>query len=459
MTAAAKKLAVAGTENFDRAAAEESRARFVGEKSGASFVGGQIVASRVRQSDPAVSADEFDVVIVGAGLAGLQCARLLSRAGRRVLLVDQKRALDEAVHTTGIFVRRTLEDFRLPEDCLGPAVRHVTLYSPARRPLELASEHDEFRVGRMGRLYRRLLSECRASGVVWSPETRYLGSEAVTEASATKRAGAKDLESREAAHSLVRLERGGRVFAVRARFVVGADGARSRVARDLGLDENREWIVGVEDVYAGARAGGPPRFHCFLDPRVAPGYLAWVVTDGEETHVGVGGYAARFDPARALETFRAGLGGIIDLGGARRVERRGGRIPVGGVLRRIACARGLLVGDAAGAVSPLTAGGLDPCLRLSTLAAHVADDYLSTGDPATLAPYSGRAFRARFASRLWMRRLLGGINTPLVAEAACAALRLPPFHLLARHVFFGRGSFPDVRDEQARLLTREAPAR
>jgi len=399
------------------------------------------------------------VVIVGAGLAGLQCARLLGRAGRRVLLADRKRALDEAVHTTGIFVRRTLEDFCLPEDCLGPAVRHVTLYSPGRRKLGLTSPHDEFRVGRMGRLYRRLLSECRASSVVWSPETRYLGNEGMTEASATKSTGAKGSESWGVAHSLMRLERGGREFTVRARFLVGADGARSRVSRDLGLDENREWIVGVEDVYAGCRAGGPPRFHCFLDPRVAPGYLAWVVADGEETHVGVGGYAARFDPARALEIFRESLNGIVDLNDARRVERRGGRIPVGGVLRRITSARGLLVGDAAGAVSPLTAGGLDPCLRLSTLAARVTDDYLTTGDPASLAPYSGRAFRARFASRLWMRRLLGGVRTPLLAEAACAALRLPPFHLLARHVFFGRGSFPDVRDESHGLLTREAPAR
>ena len=35
---------------------------------------------------------------------------------------------------TGIFVRRTLEDFDIPEDCLGPAVRHVALYSPAAAP-------------------------------------------------------------------------------------------------------------------------------------------------------------------------------------------------------------------------------------------------------------------------------------------------------------------------------------
>src|ERR671939_2205078 len=101
------------------------------------------------------SSNNFDVVIIGAGLGGLQCARLLARAGLRVLLADRKRALDEGVHTTGIFVRRTLEDFELPADCLGPPVRHVTLYSPARRALALASQHDEFRVRRIGRRYLR----------------------------------------------------------------------------------------------------------------------------------------------------------------------------------------------------------------------------------------------------------------------------------------------------------------
>jgi flavin-dependent dehydrogenase len=398
---------------------------------------------------------EFDVLVVGAGLAGLQCARLLARAGRRVLLVDRKRAVDEAVHTTGIFVRRTLEDFRLPADCLGPPVRHVTLYSPARRALQLASSHDEFRVGRMGRLYSRLLAECRALGVEWSPQTRYLSSRELPheERAADGARGGGPASAAAPRGSLVRLERGGRGFAVRARFCIGADGARSRVARDLRLDENREWIVGVEDVYEGGRGDGVPRFHCFLDPRVAPGYLAWVVSDGGETHVGVGGYAARFDPARALEIFRASLDGIVDLTGARRVERRGGRIPVGGVLRRIVCARGLVVGDAAGAVSPLTAGGLDPCLRLSTLAARVADEYLVTGDPAALAPYSGEQFRARFTSRLWMRRMLRALDSPLALEAACAALRLPGFSRFARQVFFGRGSFPDIDPSPTRART------
>jgi flavin-dependent dehydrogenase len=114
------------------------------------------------------------------------------------------------------------------------------------------------------------------------------------------------------------------------------------------------------------------------------------------------------------------------------------------VLPRIANPRGLLIGDAAGAVSPLTAGGLDPCLRLSDLAARVTADFLETGEPASLSPYDGRQFRRRFASRLMLRGLLARLRHSALLELACAALRTPPLTRVARKVFFGRGSFPDV---------------
>jgi flavin-dependent dehydrogenase len=368
----------------------------------------------------------YDVMVVGAGLAGLECARRLGEGGARVILVDAKTSVDSAVHTTGIFVRRTLEDFELPADCLGPPVRHVVLYSPAGRPMPLESPREEFRVGRMGALYRRGLEACLAAGVDWRPRTRYAGS----------------LD--DGAGSIVFLESAGTREEVRARFVIGADGAASRVAKDLGLDENHEWIVGVEDVFHVGGGAGPPVFHCWLDPELAPGYIAWVVSDGEEIHLGVGGYADRFRPTEALDRFREKVADRFGLAGMVADERRGGRIPVGGVLRRIASPRGLLAGDAAGAVSPLTAGGLDPCLRLSALAARVTADYLSTGDAAVLAAYSGARFRARFATRIAMRRALSAVRSPLLAEAGCAALRLPFFRSLAAKVFFGRGSFPDV---------------
>ncbi|HVH12837.1 MAG TPA: hypothetical protein VM759_07290 [Longimicrobium sp.] len=114
--------------------------------------------------------------------------------------------------------------------------------------------------------------------------------------------------------------------------------------------------------------------------------------------------------------------------------------------------RGLLTGDAAGAVSPLTAGGLDPCIRLSALAAEVTARFLESGDAAVLAPYDGTSLRARFRTRLLIRRVLSSVRSAAAAELACAALRLPPLRAAASRVFFGHGSFPDVAAPARRHL-------
>lgn len=380
--------------------------------------------------------EHYDVLVVGAGLAGLQCTRLLAGHGLKVGLVDRKRSLDEAVHTTGIFVRRSLEDFALPSAYLGPPIRHVTIYSPARRKLDMESPHDEFRIARMGPLYERLLGDCRAAGAEWLAATTFSGCRPAD------------------GGSIVQLKMPDEERSVHARFLIGGDGTDSRVAGELGLSQNRRWIVGIEDVLQRPAAGGTPRLHCFFDRRVAPGYIAWIADDTTSVHVGVGGYPTLFQPAAALARFRASVAAIVDLDGAKHVERRAGRIPVGSILPRLASERGMLVGDAAGAVSPLTAGGLDPCLRLSELAAKVAWQFLSSGDASHLAAYDGRQFRRRFRARRALRTVYDLAGSNAMLEAGCALLRWPGGRALARRIFFGRGSFPDVAPERATSRAR-----
>ena len=360
---------------------------------------------------------DFDAAIVGAGLAGLQCARLLAARGHSVALIERKRSIAGPIHTTGIFVRKTWEDFALPPEQLGRGIRDVFLYSPSGRTLHLTADNDEYRIGRMDWIYTYLLDQCSRAGVQWFPATEITGHFVID--------GGVRLS----------LNRG---RTLSTKYVIGADGARSSVARRFDLDCNTEMLVGLEDIVAVS--DDQPALHCYLDPRLAPGYIAWVAQEGGEAHVGVAGYGHSFNPAAALAEFRRRAG----LEHNRVLERRGGLIPVNGILSHIANENALLVGDAAGAVSPLTAGGLDGALRLSTHASEVVHAYLETRDPEVLRAYDGSRFRSRFLARRWMRRLLKSVRYSFLADAAVTMLSVPPFRALAAHVFFSRGSFPDI---------------
>jgi flavin-dependent dehydrogenase len=383
----------------------------------------------------------MDVLVVGAGLAGLHTARLLAQRQLSVTVVDRRRSLSTGIRTTGIFVRRTLDDFDLPDHLLGPGVRDVLLYPPSRRdPVRLTSDRDEYRVADMAAVYEHAHRAAESAGARVLLGVRYAG-------------GAGRHDTVNTSMGCVRLVGAEPVM---ARFIVGADGARSRVARDLGLDVNRRFLVGAEIVHPVASGTTTPAFHCVLDPRVAPGYLGWVIDDGQHAHIGVAGYpdAMRTGVRHLLDAFAADAPGRPAATGP--VERRGGPIPVGGVLRRLAGPAGLLVGDAAGAVSPLTAGGLDPCLRMSELAATVVEEYLRTGDQRVLRRYDGNALRRRFRGRLWLRRSFAGIRSPAAAEVAVALLRGRAGRRMASRILFGDGSFPDVDPRPAVTSRRDS---
>ncbi|MGJ9374249.1 NAD(P)/FAD-dependent oxidoreductase [Nesterenkonia sp. CF4.4] len=368
---------------------------------------------------------QTDVLVVGAGLAGLRVATLLAERGHSVVVIDRRRDLTTSIRTTGIFVRRTLDDYDLPEHLLGPAIRRVVLYPPSlREPVELVSERDEYRVGEMGPLYAANAHAAVKAGAELCLGTRYLGGSN----------GRYEVTGPDGP------------MTVHARFVVGADGARSRVARDLGLDRNTHLLVGAEDVFTVSEAVDSPAFHCVLDPRLAPGYIGWVINDGIHAHVGTAGYSRRFTGGvrSTLDEFATRAPGLTEADRSpAEVQRRGGPIPVGGLLRRISSPDGLLVGDAAGAVSPLTAGGLDPCLRLSDYAAAALDEALQTGRREALQDYDGGALRRKFTGRLMMRHALAQVKHPLLASAGFGVLRTPLGRAAARKVLFGDRSFPD----------------
>jgi flavin-dependent dehydrogenase len=162
------------------------------------------------------------------------------------------------------------------------------------------------------------------------------------------------------------------------RYLIGADGPNSQVARSLGLGRNRQFLFGMECEFAGLELAADDRLHCFLDRRLAPGYIGWMVPGVGVTQIGLARRMANDSEAmkRVMEKFLEKIARVVDVRDLAPASIRAGLIPCGGVVRPAATERALLVGDAAGMVSPVTAGGIHTALKHGLAAGHAVAEFL-----------------------------------------------------------------------------------
>lgn len=293
---------------------------------------------------------QTDLCIVGASYAGLACASAAAAAGLSVTVLEAKREVGLKPHTTGILVQEAVAQLpAIPEHLVRP-VRGVRLYSPSLRSFDLCSDGYAFLAADTAGLLRWM-----ADGL--APDNR------VTLLTRTRFQGAEDRTD-----GLYLPEQD-----LSARYLVGTDGARSTVAEHFGLGRNREFLIGMEMEFAGHDHLDERFLHVFVDSTLAPGYIAWAVPGVGITQVGL---ACRHPAHLAVEKLIEKLRPICDFSTLAPLEKRGGLIPVGGVVNPIARRHALIVGDAAGMVSPLTAGGIHKALELGGLAGRAVAAYL-----------------------------------------------------------------------------------
>ena len=90
-----------------------------------------------------------DLVVVGAGFAGLACARQAALAGLKVVLLEKKHAAGARLHTTGVIVKDAVDTIPWLRDVppeLGIA-RAIHLPHPARPERTDNLERTELRTG------------------------------------------------------------------------------------------------------------------------------------------------------------------------------------------------------------------------------------------------------------------------------------------------------------------------
>jgi geranylgeranyl reductase family protein len=171
-----------------------------------------------------------------------------------------------------------------------------------------------------------------------------------------------------------------------ADVVVAADGANGTTARTLGLADGIVHGVAYEGNVSYATL---PRERyarrAVVEFAAVPGGYGWVFPKGDHANVGVGGWQSE---GPRIREHLARVCRAHDLEPSQLESVRGHRLPLRRPGVRIASARALLVGDAAGLIDPVSGDGMYECFVSSKLAAAAVLDLLA-GRATSLEPYEG----------------------------------------------------------------------
>ena len=280
----------------------------------------------------------FQVVIIGAGPAGLACAKVLSKNGIKTLLVDKNKEIGPKVCAGGLTwtglartIPQDLIERSFPVQHITTRLQEISVQSPAPSIVTV----DRKRLGRF------MLKEAIACGTEILYQTRLV---------------------KISDHALILLDtQTNKHLQVTFDYLVGADGSNSQVRRYLALPSSRMGI-GINYQIPGKR----DRMEWHLDSRSFKNGYGWIFPHRQTLSLG-----AYVD--RAVMKAQDLKHNLICWAGSRGID-----------LTREKCAAGyinfdyrgwdfghiFLAGDAAGLASALTGEGIYPAVVSGEMTAH-----------------------------------------------------------------------------------------
>ncbi len=321
----------------------------------------------------------YDAVVIGGGPAGATAATELALAGHSVLLMERGGRIKPC---GGAVPPRMLEDFDIPQSLLVARARSARMIAPSGRAVDMPVGE----IGYVGMVDREEFDE-------------WLRVRACDSGAERLCATFDKVERDEHPHPRVtfRRERGGPIESVRARCIVGADGARSAVAKQcLPNAERVKCVFAYHEIIKSpandsevSESGAYDANRCdvFYQGKLSPDFYAWVFPHGDTASIGVGSANKGFSLRGAVSEMRAEL----DLTRCETVRREGAPIPLKPLKRWDNGADVIVAGDAAGIVAPASGEGIYYAMVGGQVSAQAASQYLKTGQAKAL-----KQARARF---------------------------------------------------------------
>ena len=328
----------------------------------------------------------YDVVVVGAGPAGATAAEDLARTGHKVAFIDRDGRIKPC---GGAVPPRLIQDFFIPDEQIVARVNTARMISPTGRQVDIPIEN-----GYVGMVDREHFDEFLRNRAKEAGAHRYIGTFLRIE------------RDEGASHVFYRDKVSGNEMRLSTQIIVGADGARSNVARAEIKDGDKiPYVIAYHEIIeapAPTLSYDPKRCDVVYDGRISPDFYGWVFPHGAQASVGMGSMIKSVDVKQATADLRAASG----LSDCKTIRQEGAPIPLKPLDRWDNGRDVVLAGDAAGVVAPSSGEGI--------YYAMVGGRVAATAAAATLA--SGRVKDLQLARRLFMRehkqvfRVLGAMQ-------------------------------------------------
>jgi digeranylgeranylglycerophospholipid reductase len=323
--------------------------------------------ARSNEDNMETSNKRVDVIVVGAGPAGLMAAREASRQGVEVVLLEKEKDLGLKVCGEAVS-GSALDTAEIPSSDRKRVIMNKIggcyIYSPNEtRVVRLLAEDMGYGEGYIldKPFFLRRLAEITAEEGV----TIQMNSEV------------KSVVRDNGLISGVVLERHGETERLLSKTVIGCDGFNSTVLKDsLGILP-RPVIPCVQYKMVDCRELEKEMMKFYIGREVAPSGYVWVFPTGETTaNVGIG---ARGGSAKKyLDKFIEKHDGMF--GKARILTIGAAPVPICGQLTNAIDDNLLVCGDASGQVIPFTGGGIHSSLGGGKMAGRIIAEALSDGD-------------------------------------------------------------------------------
>jgi digeranylgeranylglycerophospholipid reductase len=329
---------------------------------------------------------DTEILIIGAGPAGLIAAREAAARKAEVTILEEHTEVGQPCHCAGLVSIEGLKSLNLPIQ--GPYIQNkvkgARFFSPSGLTFTVKKNEPVACVISRHAFDQFLAQQASAAGV----HIR-LGEKAKS-------------VLREKTHVIIRGEKGG--FA--AKIAIDAEGVASRMLKAAGLEPvNKSALLpGLQYDLKGVSVD-PNYVEIHTGKRVAPGFFAWVIPlSGDTARVGLGCKAA--NPHERIESFvNARFGNRQSL---EKLDTRSGLIVTCGPVKKSYADRLLVVGDAAGQAKPTTGGGVILGGICAAIAGEVAAEAVARDDCSA-------SFLERYEER-WRKQLSRDFRMMLLAR-------------------------------------------